>query len=291
MAWRTVRGVVVGTVISTVISTVILAGCSARVDKSGGVTLPETLVLTGINTRALGEITPFDDQVWSLSGGSLSFEWENGWHKESITGEADAITAVLQGTADFAVVPVRAWHDAGVTSFDALIAPMALDSYALQDAVLQDSMVDKMLAGPEAVGLTGIGILPGPLRRLGGISRDLLAPGDLNGARIAMSPSAVAARSLQELGAIPMPTPFERTDISGADGMEGQLGLVEGSLYDDVVKEMAANVILWPRSFVIVGNAAAVGRLSDQQIDILRAAAKAAVPATTQAQHGGDAEG
>jgi len=290
-ARRAVAGTVITTVIGTVISTVVLVGCAAQVDKSGGAEVPETLVLTGINNRTLGEIAPFDEQVAALSGGSMSFEWDNGWHKESMTGEIDAITAVREGTADFAVVPARAWHNAGVTSFDALIAPMALDSYAFQDAVLRDPIVDQMLAGTDSIGLTGIGILPGPLRRPGGISRELRTPGDLQGARIAMSPGGVPERSLRELGAIPVPTSFEGTDISGADGMEGQLGLVGGSVYDDDVKEMAANVNLWPRLLVVVGSAAAVARLSDEQIEILRAAARAAVPATTQAQHGADAEG
>ena len=246
-ARRAVAGTVITTVIGTVISTVVLVGCAAQVDKSGGAEVPETLVLTGINNRTLGEIAPFDEQVAALSGGSMSFEWDNGWHKESMTGEIDAITAVREGTADFAVVPARAWHNAGVTSFDALIAPMALDSYAFQDAVLRDPIVDQMLAGTDSIGLTGIGILPGPLRRPGGISRELRTPGDLQGARIAMSPGGVPERSLRELGAIPVPTSFEGTDISGADGMEGQLGLVGGSVYDDDVKEMAANVNLWPR--------------------------------------------
>lgn len=103
-----------------------LGGCNAQVDKSGGEAATEPLVLTGINTRSAEEIQPFVDGVATLSNGALEVAFESGWHKDSATSEAEAIDAVRTGSADFAVVPVRAWHDAGVTSFDALIAPMVV---------------------------------------------------------------------------------------------------------------------------------------------------------------------
>ncbi|MDQ4038905.1 MAG: hypothetical protein M3313_11300, partial [Actinomycetota bacterium] len=220
----------------------------------------------------------------TLSHGSMSFEFEHGWHNDSATGEAEAIDAVRAGSADFAVVPVRAWHAAGVPSFDALVAPMAVDSYALQDAVLQDDMVQEMLAAVDELGLTGIGILPGPMRKPAGISRELLGPADFQGARIAISAGEVAERTLSELGANAVPSPFEGADMSGFDGLEQQVASIAGNQYDGVVTSLTTNLNLWPRSYVVVGNADAVEALSSEQRELLLSAARQAVSPTSVMQ-------
>jgi len=266
------------------IGAVILGGCSGQVDKSGGEAAREPLVLTGINTRSAEEVQPFVDEVTMLSEGALEVAFESGWHHDSATGEAEAIDAVRAGSTDFAVVPVRAWRDAGVRSFDALIAPMVVDSYALQDAVLQGGMVKEMLTGVDELGLTGIGILPGPMRKPAGIDRDLLTPNDYADAQIGISKGAVADRSLRELGATPVASPFEGEDVSQFDGLESQVEAIAGNEYDGVVTSVTMNVNLWPRPYVIVGNTKAVEALSDAQLGLLTDAAQQAVPATSRVQ-------
>ncbi len=110
-------------------------------DKAGGDPAAAAPVLRVISTRGPEEIQPFIDRLAASSGGSMTVALEADWRHNSVTGEAESIEAVRTGAADFAVVPVRAWHDVGVTSFDALIAPMVVDSYALQQAVLRDGTV------------------------------------------------------------------------------------------------------------------------------------------------------
>ena len=272
-----------------VVGAVILSGCGAQADKSGGEQAAAPLVLKGISTRNSGEAQPFIDQVAELSHGSITLELAAGWRGESITGESESIDEVRSGAADFAVVPVRAWRDAGVTSFDALIAPMAIDSYALQDAVLQDGMVDEMLAGVDSLGLTGIGILPGPMRRLGGITRDMLMTNDFQGADIAISPGGVADYSMRALGATPHAVQFNAAPIIGFDGLEAQLDVIGG--YDDVTHTVATNVDLWPRPQVVVANTAKLAALSTEQRQLLNTAAKQAVPAITEVQKKGESAG
>src|SRR5690349_7742625 len=126
-AIRVLAGVVVGMVV--------LGGCGSPVDKAGGDVKAGPLVLKGVGVRTSDEAQPFIDQVAELSGGSMSVELEGNWHINSLTGETESIEEVRSGATDFAVVPLRAWHDAGVNTFDALIAPMVIDSYALQDVV------------------------------------------------------------------------------------------------------------------------------------------------------------
>ncbi len=275
-AIRVLTGVVVGVVV--------LGGCGAQADKSGGEQTVGPVVLKGIGTLESEESRAFVDQVAQLSNGSMTAALEGAWHQHSITGEAESIEAVRSGAADFAMVPARAWHDAGVTSFDALIAPMVLDSYALQDAVLHDSMVDEMLAGVEELGLTGIGILPGPMRHPAGITRDLLLPSAFQGAAIAISPSAVADHSIRALGATPVPSAFNGADMSEFDGFELQVAAVEGNNYDETAASISGGIDLWTRPIVIVGNAAQIAALTDDQRQILRTAAEQAVAGSTRGQ-------
>ena len=61
------------------------------------------------------------------------------------------------------------------------------------------------------------------------------------------------------------------------DGLEQQVGSVAGNGYDEVVTSVVANVNLWPRPMVIVGNAAAMSALTDDQRQMLSAAAKQSV--------------
>jgi len=272
-AIRVLAGVVVGMVV--------VGGCGAPVDKAGGDLIPGPLVLKGIGVRLSDEAQPFVDQVAQQSGGSITLELEGNWHVASLTGEAESIEAVRSGATDFAVVPVRAWHDAGVTSFDALIAPMMVDSYALQDAVLQDSIADDMLGGVAGLGLTGVGILPGPLRKLGGTTRQLLTPTDLQDALIAVSPGAVADRSIRALGATPVQTNFDTGTVQGLDGLEAQLGVI-GNSDNDTVRTVDTNVDLWPRAQVIVFNSAKFKALTDEQQRLLTKAAHDALPAASQ---------
>jgi TRAP-type C4-dicarboxylate transport system substrate-binding protein len=281
-ATRVLAGVVVGVVV--------LGGCGAQADKSGGEQAPPPpLVLKGLGSPDNEESREFVDQVTLMSNGTMTVQLQGAWHQDSITGEAESIEVVRSGAADLALVPARAWHDAGVTSFDALIAPMVLDSYALQDAALHDGMVCEMLAGVGRLGLTGIGILPGPLRHPSGISRDLLLPSDFQGAKIAISPGAVADRSLRALGATPVPSAFNGADISSFDGLEIQIAAVEGNEYDGPVASISGGVQLWTRPTVIVGNATRIADLTEEQRQILTAAAKQAVTGSTQAQQSSDA--
>ena len=267
-----------------VVGAVVVSGCTTSVDKAGDQVAQNPVVLLGIDTRASQEIQPFVDEVATLSGGSMKFVFHADWHKTDAAADAEAIAALRAGSVDFAVVPVRAWHAAGVSSFDALIAPMVVDSYALQDQVLQDPMVGDMLTGVRKLGLTGIGVLPGPLREPAGIARDLLLPSDFRGARIAFSDGAVADRSLRQLGATPIPSAFNGADLSHFDGLEQQVSSIDSNNYDGIVRSVTSNITLWPRPYVIVGTAAAVGALTKEQLGVLTAAAKQAVHATSTRQ-------
>jgi Bacterial extracellular solute-binding protein, family 7 len=171
-----------------------------------------------------------------------------------------------------------------VRSFDALIAPMEVDSMSLQQQVLGSDVATDMVSGVEGLGLKGIGILPGPMRLAAGITRPLRTPEDFSGARIAFSASVVAERSLRTLHAIPVKNGFEGADLSGYDGLEQQIQSIAGNQYDGDVKWITGNVQLWPRALAVVANAKSLDSLSDAQRAWLTEAIHGAIPSTAALQ-------
>ncbi len=272
---------------TTLAVSVLLAvcGCSeggGGTDKAGGNKPLPVVALTVINTKSAEELQPYLDSLTRISGGTLTISGDEKYASASASAEVEAIKAIQEGKADLALVGARAWHEAGVSSFDALIAPMAVDSMALEQKVLTGTIPDRMLQGVSPLGLVGIGVLSGPVFKLNGITRPLLAPGDLRGAAIGINRSVVAARSFQALGATPVASPFNGADITSYDGIAMQVSAVAGNGYDGVVRSITANLNLWPRPNVLVGNAKALRRLSAAQLGQLRAAAHDSLAATVQ---------
>ena len=102
------------------------------VDKAGGAVPEPTRTLTLLNPRSGVEVEPFVDEVAKLSGGALVVEQGEQFERGSPDSEVEEIKAVQAGSTDLAVVPVRAFGLIGMRSFDALIAPMEIDSMSLQ---------------------------------------------------------------------------------------------------------------------------------------------------------------
>lgn len=259
-------------------------GCGGGVDKAGGSQTPGPVTLT-IATPILEESQPFVDEVGRVSKGSIHLEIV---HRPTTgTTEAELIRSVEAGEVDLAVVPARAWHARGIKDFDALVAPMAVDSFALQQKVLASDLATGMLTSVDRIGLAGIGILPGTMRRPVGITRKLLGPADFRGARIGFSPSDVGARSLQALGATTVPSVFGGTPLTGMDGLEHQVTHIQNEDYDTVARTITANVSLWARPLVVVANGKKLGA---GQADVLRKAANAAVQSTAELQRNAETE-
>jgi TRAP-type C4-dicarboxylate transport system substrate-binding protein len=236
-------------------------------------------------TPILEESQPFVDEVGRVSKGSIHLELVH--RPTAETTEAELIRSVEAGEVDLAVVPARAWHARGIKDFDALVAPMAVDSSALQQEVLASDLATGMLTSVDTIGLAGIGILPGTMRKPVGITRKLLGPADYRGARIGFSLSDVGARSLQALGATTVPSVFDGAPLTGMDGLEHQVTHIQAHDYDNVAQTITANVTLWARPLVVVANSKKLGA---GQADVLRKAAQAAVRGTADLQRNAETE-
>jgi TRAP-type C4-dicarboxylate transport system substrate-binding protein len=129
------------------------------------------------------------------------------------------------------------------------------------------------------VGLVGLAIHEGGLRKPIGAKQPLDSPADFKGKTIRVPESDVLQTGMRALGADPSAIPV--TDIYAAmrdgtvDGMEANLGLVQTLKLYEVAKYITANVNLWPFPTVLVMNQAKFDALTpDQQKIIKDAAAK-----------------
>jgi TRAP-type C4-dicarboxylate transport system substrate-binding protein len=269
----------------SVATAVTAGGCGgpSSSDKAGSEREAKPVVLTMANgnDETVG-LEPFAAAVARLSGGSLRIEFENGWRKGTPDYETGLIGDVRAGKADLGWTGTRAFDSVGVSSFDALHAPLLVDSYALEQNVLDSPLVGEMLEGLEPLGLVGIGILPGPMRKPLGVSA-LVRPDDYRGRTLAIAQSRVAENALRAVGATAHPI-ASAGEIDGLDGIEQQLDAIQGNRYDSVAKYLTTNVNLWPRLPVIFMNRQAYAALSEDHRRALSEAATSALVPTLAAQ-------
>jgi TRAP-type C4-dicarboxylate transport system substrate-binding protein len=257
----------------------LLPGCTgSSSDKAGGRD-SRPLVLTMANgDGSPGEVQAFADALARLSRGRMRIEFQNDWRAGQTRFEAGLIVDVRRGKVDLGWVGSRAWDTVGVTSFQALQAPFLIDSYPLEAEVLESSIPREMLRAIEPIGLVGIGVLPGPLRKPYGLERPLARPADFAGARFGIIESNVARETLHALGAKAVAIRLGST-VGPIDGYEQARGAPPA-------KYISVNVNLWPRPLVIFTSRRTFAALSRSERELLRQAAKAAISqslATVQA--------
>jgi TRAP-type C4-dicarboxylate transport system substrate-binding protein len=212
--------------------------------------------------------------VKRLSGGSVTIRVKEGWRYYELDYERPTISDVRHGDVDLAVVGARAWDRAGVTSFRGAVAPFLVDSFALQRLLLESSLVEPMLGGVERLGLVGLALLPGGLRRPLGVARPLLAPDDFRGTTIGIRPAGVAQATFRALGGSAKAFPPMPTGLSGLDGAESDVPTIMNNRYDTRARFLTANVVLWPRLTTVVIDREAFDSLTADQQEALREAGR-----------------
>ena len=267
-------------VVTVVIATA-TAACTSGVPERAGGTIgtldPHATVLTlaNINDGAPPQLTDWINQVHNLSHGSIRIDLKDSWRAGETGAEVPTVQDVKQGKVDMAWVGARAMDRMGVTSFQALLAPMLVNSYDLEASVFQSGIPGQMLTNVDTAGVVGVGVLPGPMRKVLGIAKPFMTPADFAGSRIAEQDSALTETSLRALGATAVPVPGG-AKLHGVDGYEQQLESIAGNRYDTIAKFTTANLNLWPRPLVIIMGKSAWTKLSSTQRDTLRTAAGAA---------------
>ena len=170
------------------------------------------------------------------------------------------------------MVGSRAFDSVGVTAFEPLDAPLLIDSYPLEQKVLGSDVVEPMLGALDQIGLAGIGMIPGPLRKPLGTAGPLLAPADFHGLSIGVQQSRIASETMKALGGDPHWFAVEG-DASGFDAIDSQVSAIQGNGYDAKGSSLTTNVNLWPRPMVVFAGAKLLASLSADEQHVLREAA------------------
>lgn len=253
----------------------LLAGCgSERSDRAGGEKPVKAKVLVMANAQYFpDELAAFSEAVERVSDGRLRLKLINQYGAGGDGNpEVNLIRDVSAGKADLGWAASRVFDELGVTALNPLHAPMLIDSYELEQRVLSDGLVDPMLDSLGELGLRGVGVLPGPLRRPFG-KRPLLALADWQGASIGSSGGEQVGMALRAIGA------RRSLDFSGGhtgriDGLDTHIAAVPPNHYQRTIPYLTGNVVLWARPLVVFAGP----DVSADDLAVLRQAAKAAIP-------------
>jgi len=269
-----------------------VAACSGSSgDKAGGAEKQEPVVLTFASIT--GDIQPqlqvFAAEVARRSDRTLRIEFKPEWRRGDPDAERGTIEDVKAGKVDMAWVGARVFDRLGVRSFQALLAPLLVDSYELEGRVFDSGIPTSMLNGVEELGVVGIGVLPGQLRRLLGVSHPFLRPSDFDGQVIGGAENELSVRTFRALGATLEALPVGGS-LKGLDGTEQHLEGIWSNRYNKNAKYVGANVNFWPRPLVIIAGKGVFESLAPKQQAVLREAAAAAVPEALAAARAEDDE-
>jgi TRAP-type C4-dicarboxylate transport system substrate-binding protein len=266
----------------------VAAGCGAasatKAGKHGG---PVVLRIATRDVDLVGEppIAYFVRRVGQLSGGTMRIDVAGFWGSGRAGAEQEIVRAVATGSVDLGAAGTRVFDTLGVSSMEALTAPMLIDSYPLERAVIASDVPRKMLPGLDKLGVTGLAVVGEWLRKPVAVKRPLLEPADWRGITFAAFRSRAAAASIRALGARP-------SDVWGSaqsaalgdgrlEGAENDLGTYIGSSRQEQAPYVTANVNLWPRTTAVIANTKRFSRLTSEQQGWLRQAAADAASRST----------
>jgi TRAP-type C4-dicarboxylate transport system substrate-binding protein len=248
------------------------------------------VTLANANEAPPDQLAVFADEVAKASDGTLRVEFKNNWRQHAEPQYERGVVADVQaGKVDLAWVGARVFDKVGVTSFQPLLAPMLIDNHDLQGKVFEAGIPEQMLGGLSSIGLVGVGVLPGPLRKLLSKGEPLTSPEAFRSKKIGIQDGAVAEQTFAALGATAMALPGG-AKIADVDGYEQQLASIEGSHYEEQgAKNVVGNLNLWPRPLVVVAGKKVWDGLTDAQHTALTSAARRALAPALAASRAEDA--
>ncbi len=266
-------------------ATVAVTGCSlgggAGADKAGGSSEP--LVLQLANTNGQLDFTPavvdFVHRVEELSGGELRIESVDEWGDFASHAEQQVVKDVSDGEIDLGWVGTRVFDTLDVKSFQALTAPMLIDSYALESAVIESGITEEMMRGLDELGVAGLGVLPDGLRKPIGVTGPITGPADWEGITFGTLRSNGQAEAIRALGATPAQihrtAREERLKAGTIQGFETSIWIHQ--LNPELARlapYVTSNVTLWPQMDVLLANPARLAALTAEQREWLKEAAQ-----------------
>ena len=248
-------------------------------DKAGGSGEPVVLRMATVNGD-LGftpQIRYLVDRVEELSEGNVQIEIVYEVGSFAPVAEQQVVRGVAGGKFDLGFVGTQVFESLDFNNFRALIAPMLIDSYALENSVIESGIPERMMGGLDDVGVTGLKVLAGALRKPVAVKRPLLGPADWRGITFGIFKSEAQAEAIRALAAAPMQVIGDARDEALAegsiDGFESSLLAYQINGQQRAAPYGTANVNLWPQTLVVVGNPDLLADLTAQQRAWLQRAA------------------
>lgn len=264
-----------------------VVGCTpGSVDKAGGTTDAVTVRLANPygSLTYVPQVTAFVNAAQQVSAGALRVEVVDEWGHFEPGFETKLIGDVARGEIQLGWVGTRAFDLDDRTALRALTAPMLVDSYELQRALLDSELPKDMLAALDSPGVTGLAILAGGLRKPFSVQQPMVSVADFKGKTFQVFESKLNDASVKALGAIPKRTAPGALDaglVDGSiDGFEKQLSTVLINGTHRIAPYVAANVNLWPETIALIAGEQWLASLSTQQRDWLTRAARVAATAS-----------
>src|SRR5918992_2680073 len=260
----------------------------------------EPVVLRMANTYGevgqLPAVSYFVDRVQELSGGDVRIAMADAYGNFAADVEQKVVRHAAAGNMDLAWVGTRVLDTMGVTSFQALTAPRLVDSYALQNAVIESGMTNEMLRALDDLGVTGLGVLADGLRKPIGVNGQIVGPQDWDGIGFGTYKSEGQEQAIRALGAAPALVFGPNREAAIADdAIQGfEMGLFIYQHGPDpkwiaLAPHVTSNVNLWPQMDVLIASPARLQALTGEQRGWLQeaaddAASRSAALSDTEAQ-------
>jgi TRAP-type transport system periplasmic protein len=258
-------------------------------NKAGPVDQPVVLRMADLNAgsdlRGTPEIQYFVQRVSDLSGGKVSVKVVYSVGGLAVNAEQEVVKDVAAGNFDLGFTGTSVFDTLGVSSFEALSAPMLIDSYPLENAVIRSSLPATMMAGLAKLDVTGLAVLGDEIRRPVGVRQPILSLADWRGITFGTYQSKTEEAAVRALGAQPGPgfaTARDQALASGAlQGFDLNLVYYQQLNEEHAAPYITANVNLWPRTVALFANPGRLTKLSASQRRLVtQAAADAAVHST-----------
>jgi TRAP-type C4-dicarboxylate transport system substrate-binding protein len=197
--------------------------------------------------------------------------------------ERRTVADVASGRVDLGWAEASTLEGMGSASLRPLLLPMVVDSYPLEAAVLSRYSALLVADIPKAVGVTPLALFAGGLRFAAAADHPIVTAADWSGRAFWIHAPGEAEAAIRALGAAPDAEPADRQPLA----QSGRVDSAEEtwrSYNPYALPFVAANVRLWPRVVVLLGNPAVVGSLTQRERNWLSGAATAAAAwATTHA--------
>jgi TRAP-type C4-dicarboxylate transport system substrate-binding protein len=270
----------------------LVAACSATpsADKSGGdtVVLKLATIDRANNYRHSHGPQAFVDSLEKVSGGRIKVEVTEDYGQGAPDAESDLVQAIASGDIDGGWPSTRSFANAGITGLEAVEAPMTLTSYAAEKALVSGPVADELLGQLDGTGVVGLDLAVGPLRRPFAAEAPLLGPEDWAGATFRVYNSPVQTDAVRLLGATAVNLGLGWIDEARAGRLRGvEFDIAQYAQMGNTTEAgyVTANIVLWPKVFVLSISQERFDTLTDQQRTWVREAAEVAMQASVDATY------